>query len=121
MATEKKFQLPVLAFLKKLISDPVSLVPTHNYCSADVNNNLNSFGCLILFRALAKSKNSLGKSFVEVFKSTAGEMEQTCKRMGQLQDRGNEAVVRLSGLPLQVSKEEIAQFFTGNESNSLLL
>lgn len=91
-------------------------MPTHN-CSAVVNNNLNSFGCLILFRALAKSKDSLGKSFVEVFQSTAGEMEQSCKRMGQPQDRGNKAVVRLRGLPFQVSKEEIAQFFTGNESN----
>ena len=124
MATEKKFQSPVLACLKKLISDPVSLgaYPQY-YCSAVDNNNLNSFGCLILFRALAKSKNSLGKRFVQVFKSTAGEMEQTCKRMGQPQDRGNEAVVRLRGLPFQVSKEEIEQFFTGNGSNnySLLL
>ncbi|XP_067055298.1 uncharacterized protein [Acropora muricata] len=68
-----------------------------------------------LEKALAKSKNSLGKSFVEVFKSTAGEMEQTCQRMGQPQDRGHEAVVRLRGLPFQVSKEEIAQFFTGLE------
>ncbi|XP_067055293.1 heterogeneous nuclear ribonucleoprotein H-like isoform X6 [Acropora muricata] len=60
-------------------------------------------------KALAKSKS---KRFVQVLKSTAGEMEQTCKRMGQPQDRGNEAVVRLRGLPFQVSKEEIAQFFT---------
>ncbi|XP_015776015.1 PREDICTED: heterogeneous nuclear ribonucleoprotein H2-like isoform X6 [Acropora digitifera] len=66
-------------------------------------------------KALAKSKNSLGKRFVQVFKSTAAEMEQTCKRMGQPQDRGNEAVVRLRGLPFQVSKEEIEQFFTGLE------
>ncbi|XP_067055287.1 heterogeneous nuclear ribonucleoprotein H2-like isoform X2 [Acropora muricata] len=63
-------------------------------------------------KALAKSKS---KRFVQVLKSTAGEMEQTCKRMGQPQDRGNEAVVRLRGLPFQVSKEEIAQFFTGLE------
>ena len=95
-------------------------MPTHN-CSAVVNNNFNSFACLILFRALAKSNNFHGKSFVEVFESKAGEMEWTCKRMGQPQDRGNEAVVQLRGLPFQVSKEEIAQFFTGNESNSLSL
>ena len=94
-------------------------VPTYN-CIAAVNNNFNSFGCLILFSALAKSNNFLGKRYVEVFESKAGEMEWTCKRMGQPQDRGNEAVVRLRGLPFQVSKEEIAQFFTGNESNSLL-
>ena len=83
-------------------------MPTHN-CSAVVNNNFNSFACLILFRALAKSNNFHGKSFVEVFESKAGEMEWTCKRMGQPQDRGNEAVVQLRGLPFQVSKEEIAQ------------
>ncbi|XP_044174837.1 heterogeneous nuclear ribonucleoprotein H2-like isoform X2 [Acropora millepora] len=65
--------------------------------------------------ALAKSNNFLGKRYVEVFESKAGEMEWTCKRMGQPQDRGNEAVVRLRGLPFQVSKEEIAQFFTGLE------
>ena len=94
-------------------------VPTHN-CNAVVNNNVNCFGCFILFSALAKSNNFLGKRYVEVFESKAGEMERTCKRMGQPQDRGNEAVVRLRGLPLKVSKEEIAQFFTGNESNSLL-
>ena len=96
-------------------------MPTHNYCSAVVNNNFNSFGCFILFRALAKSNNFLGESLVEVFESKAGEMEQACKRMGQPQDRGNEAVVQLRGLHFQVSKEEIEQFFTGNESNSLLL
>ena len=95
-------------------------MPTHN-CSAVVNNNFNSFGCLILFSALAKSNNFLGESLVEVFESGGGEMERGCKRMGQPQDRGNEAVVRLRGLPFQVSKEEIAQFFPGNESNSLLL
>ena len=94
-------------------------VPTY-YCNAVVNNNFNGFGCLILFSALAKSNNFLGKRYVEVFESKAEEMERTCKVMGQPQDRGNEAVVRLSGLSFQVSKEEIAQFFTGNESNSLL-
>lgn len=75
---------------------------------------------MIVFRALAKSNNFLGKSFVEVVESKAGEMEWTCKRVDQPQDRGNEAVVRLRGLPLQVSKEEIAQFFIGNESNSIV-
>ena len=40
--------------------------------------------------------------------------------MGQPQDRGNETVVRLRGLPFQVSKEEIAQFFTG-ENNFLTI
>ena len=94
-------------------------VPTY-YCNAVVNNNFNGFGCLILFSALAKSNDVFGKRRVRVFESKAEEMERTCKRMGQPQDRGNEAVVRLRGLPSKVSKEEIAQFFTGNESNSLL-
>lgn len=67
----------------------------------------------VICRALAKSNNFIGKRYVEVFESKSGEMEWTCKRMGQPQDRGNEPVVRLRGLPFQVSKEEIAQFFTG--------
>lgn len=48
-----------------------------------------------------------------MFESKSGEMEWICKRMGQPPDRGNEAVVRLRGLPFDCSKEEIAQFFTG--------
>ena len=53
-------------------------VPTYN-CIAVVNNNFNSFGCLILFSALAKSNNFLGESLVEVFESKAGEMEGLVK------------------------------------------
>lgn len=75
---------------------------------------------LIPYRAVAKSNNFMGKRYVEVFESKAGEMEWTCKRMGQPQDRGNESVVRLRGLPFQVSKEEIAQFFTGKETHWFL-
>ena len=67
----------------------------------------------ILCRALSKSNNFIGKRYVEVFESKTGEMEWICKRMGQPQERGNESVVRLRGLPFDVSKEEIAQFFTG--------
>lgn len=68
----------------------------------------------VFHRALAKSNNFIGKRYVEVFESKSGEMEWICKRMGQPPDRGNEAVVRLRGLPFECSKEEIAQFFTGN-------
>lgn len=68
----------------------------------------------VFHRALAKSNNFIGKRYVEVFESKSGEMEWICKRMGQPPDRGNEAVVRLRGLPFDCSKEEIAQFFTGN-------
>lgn len=71
---------------------------------------------LFLHRALAKSNNFIGKRYVEVFESKSGEMEWICKRMGQPPDRGNEAVVRLRGLPFECSKEEIAQFFTGKSS-----
>ena len=69
---------------------------------------------MFLHRALSKSNNFIGKRYVEVFESKSGEMEWICKRMGQPPDRGNEAVVRLRGLPFDCSKEEIAQFFTGN-------
>ena len=78
-----------------------------------------AFGCLILCSALAKNNNRHGKRYVNVFESNAEEMKQACTGIGQPQDRGNEAVVQLRGLPFQVSKKEIAQFFTGNESNSL--
>lgn len=70
--------------------------------------------CFFVHRALSKSNNFIGKRYVEVFESKSGEMEWICKRMGQPPDRGNEAVVRLRGLPFDCSKEEIAQFFTGN-------
>ena len=74
---------------------------------------------LIVCRALAKSNKYIGKRYVEVFESKSGEMEWTCKRMGQPQEKGNESVVRLRGLPFEVSKEEIAQFFTGKSTLSV--
>ena len=71
----------------------------------------NSF---FFFRALFKSFNHLiDKRYKKVFESKAGEKEWVCKRMGQPQDKGDESVVRLRGLPYEISKEEIVQFFTG--------
>lgn len=64
-------------------------------------------------RALSKNNHHIGKRYIEVFESKAGEMEWVCKRMGQPQDKGDESVVRLRGLPYEISKEEIVQFFTG--------
>ena len=53
-----------------------------------------------------------------MFECKSGEMEWICKRMGQPPDKGNEAVVRLRGLPFNCSKEEIAHFFTGKITTS---
>ena len=56
----------------------------------------------------------MGKRYVEVFQSKLSEMKWVCSRTGQPADKTRESVVRLRGLPFGVSKEEIAQFFTGN-------
>ena len=56
---------------------------------------------------------AIHKRCKEVFESKAGEKEWVSKRMGQPQDKGDESVVRLRGLPYEISKEEIVQFFTG--------
>ena len=56
----------------------------------------------------------MGKRYVEVFRSKVSEMKWVCSRTGQPADRSKESVLRLRGLPFGVSKEEIAQFFTGN-------
>ena len=62
----------------------------------------------------------MGKRYVEVFRSKVGEMDWVCKRMGQVPDRSRESVVRLRGLPFGCTKEEIAQFFTGNQNFCVL-
>lgn len=64
-------------------------------------------------KALSKRNNFIGKRYVEVFECKNGEMEFTCKRMGQPPDQGHETVLRLRGLPYNCSKEEIAHFFSG--------
>ena len=72
-----------------------------------------NWGNSFFSRALSKNNHHIGKRYIEVFESKAGEMEWVCKRMGQPQDKGDESVVRLRGLPYEISKEEIVQFFTG--------
>lgn len=66
-------------------------------------------------KALSKRNNFIGKRYVEVFECKNGEMEFTCKRMGQPPDQSHETVLRLRGLPYNCSKEEIAHFFSGLE------
>lgn len=54
-----------------------------------------------------------------VFRSKKNEMEWALRRCGLEEDGQGDACVRLRGLPFGCSKEEIAQFFTGNVLNSL--
>lgn len=57
-----------------------------------------------------------------VFRSKKSEMDWVIKRAGPGQMPGScEAVVRLRGLPFGCSKEEIAQFFTGEIMESCII
>ena len=60
--------------------------------------------------------------FFPVFRSKRSEMEWVVKRSGPQaqQDGGNEPIVRLRGLPFGCSKEEIAHFFSGENSQENL-
>ena len=49
-----------------------------------------------------------------VFRSKKSEMEWVVKRSGADHSNMSDACVKLRGLPFGCSKEEIAQFFTGN-------
>lgn len=49
-----------------------------------------------------------------VFRSKKNEMEWALRKCGLVEDGERDACVRLRGLPFGCSKEEIAQFFTGN-------
>lgn len=51
-----------------------------------------------------------------MFECKNGEMEFTCKRMGQPPDQGHETVLRLRGLPYNCSKEEIVLITQRNEA-----
>lgn len=49
-----------------------------------------------------------------MFKVNKAEMEWVIKRCGPTYGSNEDGCVRLRGLPFGCSKEEIAQFFTGN-------
>ncbi|XP_033122309.1 heterogeneous nuclear ribonucleoprotein H2-like [Anneissia japonica] len=65
--------------------------------------------------ALKKHNNSMGKRYIEVFRSKKSEMDWVTKRSGLHSLKDNDGCVRLRGLPFGCSKEEIAQFFNGLE------
>lgn len=66
---------------------------------------------------LGKDHQTMGRRYIEVFKSSQKEMEYVLNRSGadRIEHDGGDGVVRLRGLPFQCSKEEIAQFFSGLE------
>lgn len=71
---------------------------------------------LDLQNAVAKDHESMGRRYIEVFKSTSKEMEYVLGRNGvDTVEQDSDGIVRCRGLPYQCSKEEIAQFFSGLE------
>ena len=81
--------------------------------------------------ALARDKDKMGKRYIEVFEATAAELEvDLCRRQGAGGDAGTlggevgeDAVVKLRGLPFSASKLDITDFFAGLEieSNGILV
>lgn len=67
--------------------------------------------------ALSKDHESMGRRYIEVFKSTEKEMDYVLGRSGadNVEQDNSDGVIRCRGLPFQCSKEEIAQFFSGLE------
>lgn len=66
-------------------------------------------------KALAHSKENMGKRYVEVFRATKGQMEwavtqEESKGAGNI---GGGGVVRLRGLPYGCTEEKIIKFFSG--------
>lgn len=62
--------------------------------------------------------------FLLVFRSKRSEMEWMVKRSGPSSlttSTDDDAFTRLRGLPFGCSKEEIAQFFTGNDACLIIL
>jgi len=67
-------------------------------------------------KALAHSKENMGKRYVEVFRATKGQMEWA---VSQDESKGNiGGVVRLRGLPFGCTEEKIIKFFSGLGSHS---
>ena len=62
-----------------------------------------------LERALGHHNEHMGRRYIEIFKSTNREMQFMVSRS----QHGDEEVVRLRGLPYGCTKEEIANFFSG--------
>jgi heterogeneous nuclear ribonucleoprotein F/H len=80
-------------------------------------------------KALARDKDKMGKRYIEVFEASAAELEADLNRRpgggddGRGGDVGEDAVVKLRGLPFSASKVDIADFFAGLEieSNGILV
>ena len=64
-------------------------------------------------KALAHSKENMGKRYVEVFRATKGQMEWAVTQE-ESKGAGNiGGVVRLRGLPYGCTEEKIIKFFSG--------
>ncbi|CAL4166366.1 unnamed protein product, partial [Meganyctiphanes norvegica] len=63
-----------------------------------------------------KHKETMGSRYIEVFKAKKSEMEWVTKHSGyESNNKEEDGVVRLRGLPYGCSKEEITNFFSGLE------
>lgn len=62
--------------------------------------------------ALRKHNGTMGRRYVEVFRSKKTEMDWVLQKSGQVGAKVD-AVVRLRGLPYGCGKEDIEQFFSG--------
>lgn len=67
-----------------------------------------------LEKGLSRSKNYIGRRYIDVFKVKRSEMNYVLKKMDDtVPEKGDLPIVRLRGLPFGCSKEEVANFFIG--------
>ena len=76
-------------------------------------------------RAMEKDRAKMGKRYIEIFESNEADMERACPGAGGQGEGGmganfsnedpfgDDAVVKLRGLPYDAGKIQIAQFFQG--------
>ena len=63
-------------------------------------------------KALGHNNEHMGKRYVEIFRSTKGQLEWDC-RMAEKVGGGTGGVVRLRGLPYRCTEEDVRRFFQG--------
>lgn len=76
-------------------------------------------------KAMTKDREKMGKRYIEIFESHEADMERACPGAGGNDEGGSmpgfsnedpygeDAVVKLRGLPFDAGKMQIAQFFKG--------
>ena len=75
-------------------------------------------------KALERHKCNMGKRYIEVFESKHSDLEYACNKAagsgfgGTDDPYGDDAVVKLRGLPYDAGKMQIADFFKGGNTIS---